>query len=221
MVKIIKLTEGNLEQIMEVEKQAFIPSIQTNEKIINRRLQRDHIYLGATIKDNLVGTLAIRFAQFIPDFNDFCERYPTFDEYAELPNEVNANAGFIYSIGIVPQYRNGINAKKLLQGAFDLVIQKKLGSLVGDGRVPSYNGSNNLPYEKHNKNENIHKMIDNYFVTKIFPPMDVLMNDPVTGFYLRNFPKTKILGITDPNFWKGDEPCGGHMIILYQDLRNK
>ena len=49
------------------------------------------------------------FAYFIPNFQDFIEKYPTFDEYAELPNDENANAVFVYNLGIIPQHRNASN----------------------------------------------------------------------------------------------------------------
>lgn len=206
-------------KILDLEKTAFIPSIQTTEKIIRERLNKNHIYLGIEIEEKLVGTLALRFAHFVPEFMDFCKRNPTFYDYAERENEKNANSVFVYSIGINPKYRNGINAKKLLLGAFNIAKQRKLDFLVGDARIPTYNGSDkNLRYEQFDKNGNLHLAVDEYFKTGVLPSRELIEQDPVAGFYLKLFPQGKILGITNENFWKGDKPCGGHMIIEFLRL---
>ncbi len=218
MAKIIQLSQRDLERIMDVEERAFISSIQTSEENILVRLNKNHIYLGAEIDDRLVGTLAFRYAQFIPDFLDFCKRNPLFDEYAEKQNDKDVNAVFVYTIGIVPNHRNGINAKNLLFEAVEFGKKNGMEYLIGDARVPSYNGSNNLPYEKFDKNQELHEAIDNYFKTGKIPE-ELIRKDPVSGFYLKVLPELKVLGITDENFWKEDEPCGGHMVIGYKRLK--
>lgn len=214
MVK--KLCESDMERILDVERRAFIPSIQTTEEVIKRRLSRGHIYLGVESENELVGTLAFRYAHFIPDFEDFIRKYPTFDDYAEKPNDSGANAVFVYSIGVVPNHRNAANARKLLDGALEETIKANMDFLVGDVRVPSYNGSHTNPdYEEFDENEELHSAIDNYFKTGVLPPKKLTMQDPVAGFFLKVLLELKVLGITDKNFWKGDEPCGGHMVIVY------
>ncbi len=216
----IRLAISDLERIMQVEKTAFIPSIQTTEETIRRRLGKGHIYLGTEVKGELVGTLALRFAYFIPKFEDFCDRNLTFEEYAEKTTEEKANAVFIYSIGVVPEHRNAINAKKLLKGAFETANLSKMEFLVGDARVPSYNGSNqNLQYEQFEKNKELNKAIQDYFKTKVLPSRDLIKQDPIAGFYIRVFPEGEVLGITDERFWEGDYPCGGHMAIEYLHLK--
>lgn len=220
MTKIVRLENSDIESILEVERKAFIPSIKTTEENIRNRLNKEHIYLGVNAENKLIGTLALRFAHFVPNFSDFCRRNHSFFEYAEGDNEKDANAVFVYSIGVIPQYRNGTNAKKLLQSAFDAAKQNSMDFIVGDARVPSYNGSNkNLQYEQFEKNDDLHKSIDEYFITGILPPRELIEQDPVAGFYLKVSPESKILGITDEKFWKGDDPCGGHMIIEYLKLR--
>jgi len=216
---IRQLYESDMERILDIERKAFIPSIQTAEETIRRRLSKGHTYLGIDVMGELVGTLALRFACFVPDFTDFCRRNPAFCEYAESDNEKEPNAVFVYSLGIIPQYRNGTNAKKLIRSAFDIAKQKGVDFLVGDARIPSYNGSNNLPYEHFERNDTLRRAVDEYFRTGILPPRELIEQDPVAGFYLRIFPEGEILGITDERFWEGDEPCGGHMVIEYLELR--
>ena len=217
---VIKLGTSDLDRLMDVERRAFIPSIQTTEEIIRKRLSQEHVYLGVEVESELVGTLALRFAKFTPDFLDFTRRNPTFDEYAERRNEGDANAVFVYSIGTIPAHRNGANAKNLLQGAFNIAKQKGMEFLVGDARVPSYNGSRENPqYEQFDTNEELHKAVDEYFKTGTLPSRSLIEKDPVAGFYLRVFSEGKVLGITDEQFWRGDKPCGGHMIIEYLKLK--
>lgn len=217
---IKRLHRIDMERILDVEGRAFIPSIRTTEEVIRRRLSKGHVYLGIEVGNELVGTLALRFAHFVPNFADFCRRNPTFSDYAENDNEQDADAVFVYSIGTIPQHRNGTNAKSLLQGAFNVAKERGMKFLVGDARVPSYNGSYQNPqYEQFDKNEELHKAIDKYFRTRILPVRELIEKDSVAGFYLRVFPEGKVLGITDSKFWKGDEPCGGHMIIEYLRLK--
>lgn len=146
-------------------------------------------------------------------------RNPTFFEFAESPNEDNANAVFAYSLGIVPEHRNAINATRLIHEAMNTGRKRDMEFLVGDARTPSYNGSNqDLQYEHFDKNEKLHRAIDDYFKTGILPSRELIEQDPVMGFYLKIFPEGKVLGITDEKFWQGDEPCGGHMVIEYLKL---
>lgn len=217
--KARQLGLADLEEIVDVESKAFIPSIQTTQDIIRTRLQKNHIYLGIQDNKRLVGTLAFRYAQFSPDFINFSQRYPNFNDYVENPNEKDANAAFIYSLGIVPGYRNAVNAKYLIQGAIDIAKESGIDYLVGDARIPSYNGSHKNPkYERFKFNPKLHKAVDTHLKGGALPSQELLEQDPVTGFYLKAFPKSKVLGITDENFWKGDNSCRGHMVIMYLPL---
>ena len=217
--KVIRLGIKDLQNILYVEQRAFFPPIKTQRKNIVKRLKEGHIYLGAKVDGKLIGTLACRFARFLPDFSNFEQRYPTFNEYAEPPNEPDSNAVFIYSIGVLPEYRDGINAKNLLIKAHELSSDRGMEFLVGDARVPSYNGSSNLPFEQFDKNDKLHAAIDEFFRTQTLPARKLIEQDPVAGFYLRVFPEGRVLGITNSNFWKSDEPCGGHMVIEYSHVR--
>ena len=137
---------------MGVEEEAFMPSIRTTRKKINKRIRKNHEYIIGKSS----GSLAMRYEKFKPDMIDFFQRFPTFDKYAELPNNKKANAGFIYSVGVPPKSRNFICAKELIQKAINDAKQKGMDYIVGDARIPSYNGSDNLPYEKFDFNPELH-----------------------------------------------------------------
>ena len=207
-----------LENLMCVEKTAFMPSIRTTRRKINNRLEKEHEYITDFQDTIITGSLAMRFEKFNPEMYDFSQKFPTFDDYAELPNNEEANAGFIYSLGVNPRFRDSICAKRLIQKAMKSAKNRGMKYIVGDARIPSYNGGENLPYEKFDFNLELHNAIDNYHETGELPPRKLLEKDPVTGFYLKAFSEMKILGITNKDFWKGDEPCGGQMCIIYKEL---
>lgn len=213
------LDPRNMDEIKGIERSAFIPAIQTTEIAIRRRLNMGHVYLGINEGADLVGTLAFGFSHFFPNFRNFCKKNPSFEAYAERINDPYANAIFVYSLGIIPRHRNGVGARKLIKRVLEIATNSGMEFLVGDARIPSYNGSDNLPYEQFKKNDELHKAVDEYFRTGILPPRELIEQDPVAGFYLRIFPEGKVLGITDSKFWQGDEPCGGHMVIEYLKLK--
>jgi len=216
---ITHLSESDIQQIIFVEKAAFINSIQADESTIRGRLRKGHTYLGIELDKILIGTLAFRYAYFQADFEDFSRRYPDFEHFAEMENDKDANAIFVYSIGVIKEYRNAANARRLLIETLDEAASGNIQFLVGDARIPSYNGSENYPScELFRRNNHVRKSIDNYFSTGILPSRSIIEEDPVAGFYLNVFPGGEILGITKSDFWKGDEPCGGHMIIEYLRL---
>ncbi|MCH7568642.1 MAG: GNAT family N-acetyltransferase [Nanoarchaeota archaeon] len=220
MAEVRKLDLSDLEGIINVEKRAFISQIQASRKKIAERINKGHIYLGAFSEESLVGTLALRFARFLPNFKDFINRNSSFHDYAESDNEDKANAVFVYSLGVIPEHRNASHAVKLIRNAVDIGREEGMEFLVGDARVPSYNGSHNqIQYEEFDRNEKLHNAIDKYIRSGILPSRELIEQDSVAGFYLRVFPTIEVLGITDEKFWEGDEPCGGHMLIEYSKLK--
>jgi len=213
---IQKIPDTNIAAIMEVEKAAFIPPIRTTEATIKQRLGLGHTYLAAFDFDGTkpIGTIAFRNARFSPQ--DY-EQFPrTFAKYAEDPNDDRGNAVFVYSLGVIPGYRNGLAAKKLIKAALAEAKHRGLHYAVGDARCPSFNGSKEWPEERFEKNEAIHRAITAHLDGGPFPQNETLYKDPVLGFYLKTF-GFKPLWII-PDFWMGDEPCGNFMVIIYSEL---
>ena len=211
---IRKVSETDIAAIVEVEEAAFIPPIRTTEDAIKRRLRLKHTYLAAFVDKRPIGTIAFRNARFSPKNY---EHFPkTFAEYAEEPNESEANAAFVYSLGVIPAYRNGIVAKKLIKAVLAEAKRQGLHYAVGDARCPSFNGSTQWEEERFEKNKEVHHAIRRHLDGGPFPQNEALFKDPVLGFYLRTF-GFKPLWII-PGFWEGDEPCGNFMVIIYNEL---
>lgn len=211
---IRKVSENDISTIMEVEETSFISPIRTTEFNIRRRIGLGHTYLVVFDGTKPVGTIAFRNARFSPQ--NYTQFPKTFAKYAEEPNELKANSAFVYTLGVIPAYRSGFAAKMLIQAAIAEAKNLGLQYGVGDARCPSFNGSAQWPEERFEKNEKVHLAVKEHLNGGPFPKYEVLLQDPVLGFYLKTF-GFKTLWIV-PNFWVGDEPCGNFMVIIYKEL---
>ena len=210
-----QLKREDIKGIMRVEENSFIPPIRTTKENILRRLGLGHVYLGVTNNaGEIVGTLAMRYAKFSP--RDGYDKFPkTFKEYAEHSNEKDANAAFVYSIGVLPECRRGFYAKKLLQSAKIWAKKNGMNYMVGDSRCPSYAGSNNFPQEHFDFKPVVRDAID-ISSFRGAESTDNLKKDPILGFYIKTMGAKTLWAI--PNFFPQDIPCGGFMVIQYIEL---
>ena len=211
---IEQVFERDIAKIMEVEEAAFISPIRTTETNIKRRLGLNHVYFAAFDGTRPIGTIAFRNAHFSP--HNYASFPKTFAEYAEEQNDARANAVFVYSLGVVPAHRSGFAAKKLIQAALAEAKRRGLRYCVGDSRCPSFNGSTDWPEERFKQNKELHQLIEQHLNGGSFPKNEVLLQDPVLGFYMKVM-GFKALWIV-PGFWMGDKPCGNFMVIIYAEL---
>ena len=215
MVKIVQLNICNLEKIIEVESGAFIPPLQASRQKIIKRLSLNHFYFGAEIDSNLVGTLAFRYSTFsLINRADFPR---TFEEFVNHPNTERSNAILVYSLGILPEYRGKNSALKLLNEAFEFAKRSGIEYVFGDGRCPSYNGSNDFPQERIEKSQEFKESIDECIAHGFNPSVKELLKDSTLAFYIK-FVGLKPLKLI-PNFIPEDKPAGGHRVILYKKSR--
>jgi GNAT superfamily N-acetyltransferase len=211
MIKIEELSIDDLEKIMEVEERAFIPPLQASPETIAKRLKMDHTYLGLYLDNRLIGTLAFRESVFSPD--DFQKFPETSEEFANNLNENNPNAIFVYSLGILPEYR-GKATIELVNAAINMARERGLDYVVGEGRFPSYNGSNQ---EKIKQKAELKRTIDDAIKNKSMPPEKELLKDSTLAFYHR-FGKVNFWKII-LNFTPEDKSSGGHRLIIYKKLK--
>lgn len=212
--KTKRLGISDLDEIVEVERLAFIPLLQASKEKIKLRLQRDHIYLGLKNQGNLIGTLAYRYAHFSPqDKKSFPK---TFNEFSNNPNEDNTNTIFGYSLGVIPEYRSRESTLELVNTALKLAQERGMSYAVADGRCPSYNGSLQFEQEKILQNKIFKEAIDKWIKQQERPPLETLLKDPVLAFF-HLFAKAGLLWLI-PNFIPEDKPAGGHRVILYRKL---
>lgn len=207
------LNESDLGAIIEVEKKAFVPELQASEEIIRKRLQMNHIYVGAIKNKKVVGTLGFRYAFFNQNDKD---NFPsTCRDFANKPYESGANAMFVYTLGIIPTDRKLNLVLGLIQYSFDVARSQGAELMAAEGRIPSYNGSlkENIKYKAEVK-----LVVDDALKSKVdFPALDKLLKDPLLGFY-RRYVKVDFLWLI-PNFTPEDTASGGHRVIFYKELK--
>jgi len=201
---IIRLND--LERIVEVERAAFIPPLQASPEKITKRLSLGHVYLGLETDNKLVGTLAFKFSDF--------EIPRTFYEFSDGPSK--GNAVFIYSLGILPEYR-GRNTLELIDSALKFSGMSGMQYSVADGRMPSYNGSLEFHQERILQDPEFKKIIDGHITRGTTPSIEETKLDPNLAFLVR-FVHGKPLKLI-PNFMPEDKPSGGHRIILCKELK--
>lgn len=214
MTRIIKLRKSDLDKIIIVETEAFIPPLQAPKETIYKRLDLEHIYLGAEEDGKLVGTLAFRYSTFPKEFKDFPK---TFEDFSNNPNDSKANAMFGYSFGVIPEYRGRENTFMLLNSALELAKKQGMSYAVADGRCPSYNGSIKFKQERISQNPEFRDILDRHIANRTIPSQEDLMKDPVLAFYIK-LAKAKPLGLAS-RFIPEDEPAGGNRVILYRELK--
>ncbi|MFZ5955676.1 MAG: GNAT family N-acetyltransferase [Nanoarchaeota archaeon] len=215
MINIVKLGKGDLEKIFNVERKAFIPLIQASKEKICKRFNCGHVYLGANIDNLIVGTLAFRYGTFSPD--DYSNFPNTFDKFANQLNSKNSNSIFVYSLGIIPDYRGGKLTKELINCVENYAKKENLNYIVGDGRCPSYNGSTIFEQENIRQNLEFKRTIDDYMAGGRIPVTKDLLKDSTLAFY------HKLIGLDFlwimQNFIPEDKPAGGYRVILYKQLK--
>ena len=213
MANIIRLGKTDLNGILIVEKDSFIPPLQAKGEKILKRLETNHTYLGTFIHDKLIGTLAFRYDHFPKDFSQIPT---TFEDFSNRPNVINADSMFIYSFGILPSHRSLKNALDLIRAGFEIGRREGARYVIGDGRCPSYNGSLQFEQEKIIQNSRFKESLDKHIQKETIPSEKELSLDPVLAFYLK-FIKLRPLLIS-PNFIPEDLPAGGKRVILYKQI---
>ena len=206
------LDESDLEAIVEVEKKAFISELQEEEEIIKIRLRMNHTYVGAFEDEKLVGTLGFRYALFNPNEK---EKFPkTCEKFANKPNENGANTIFVYTLGVIPEYRRLNLVLGLIQNSFDTARSQRAEFMVAEGRIPSYNGS---LHEKIKCKRDVKSAVDEALESKMdLPVLNKLLKDPLLGFYHR-YVKVKFLWLI-PHFTPEDIASGGYRIIFFKKI---
>ncbi len=221
MVVVRELSAKNIDAILCVESTAFIPPLQSNRDTILKRLGEGHTYLGAfgeKGEDEMVGIASFRSGFFSTDFRDFLNTYHNFKKWADDWSIENGNALLIYNLGIIPSQHNVIFASALINKISGLGRLKGKAFIAGEGRIPSYNGSNYSGYELIKQNPELKEALDDYLEHGGNLSKSKVVQDRILDFYLRVFPNVNILGATGPNFIAEDVPSGGHRIMLFERL---
>lgn len=207
------LSFDDLPQILALERAAFIPPLQADDRRIRRRFELRHRMIGAFSGERLVGMIACCNGRFDP--NDRSAFPSTFDEFSSQPPMRDANAVFIYNLEVAPAHRGATVPRTLIARVLDDAVQRGLNYAVADGRMPSYAGSDTDPQEQIRRNETFRDAVDRYLAGGPALTEGQYREDPILALYHR---------ITGCRFgwiatdFVDDPPSGNMRVVLYGPL---
>jgi hypothetical protein len=211
--EIAKLSLADIEAISSYEQTAWPQAIQASYQTLKSRLELNHFMLGIWRDDQLVGLASWRRAWFDPTSK---LAFPTtFNEFSNTANATPYNAAFAYNLSIRPDMRGTEMTRALVQAVIEHAKLDNCQYLVGDGRCPSYNGSDSST-EHITQSSKFKIAIDHQLQSDERPTLEEYLADPILCFYHRMLNCTFLW--TMQNFIPSDISSGGHRVIFYKSL---
>ena len=204
----------DIPEILELENICWLPEIRASEATLRARFEMGHISMGMFVNDKLVGLSSFSYTRFSPD--DPGGLPATFQEFSTRPKHKNHNTAFVYNLNIHPDHRGDTLTRELIWAGIDRLREDNCIYMLGVGRCPSYNGSQDAGIEGIQASPEFRKTIDNATHTGRLPATRELIVDPVLRFYRRTL-GCKFLRVV-PEFLPGDTPSGNFGVIFYKTL---
>lgn len=203
-------TPGDTALLAALEQTAWGPELAAPASLIERRVALGH----RTILARSSGR-AVAAASYVPTCEDpeDAARFPrTFGAFSSLPASAPVCALYVYSLGVDPRWRGGDAVRRVIDAV--LADGRRLGArwLVGDGRCPSYHGSEAHGPDKVRASAGFRAAIDDWHRTGRKPADDLLTLDPVLRFYKRVL-DCRFLALA-PDFLPADHASGGFRVIF-------
>lgn len=208
------LDRGDADQILVMERRAFVPPMQIGEAALWHRFDLGHTMIGLREHGQLVAMISFSLARFSPD--DFAAFPKSFQAFSTLPVPINPNAMFIYNLEVATHGRGRGIVYLLFREAFALGKQLGCTYAVGDGRISAYRGSSRHQQEKVDPKPELKRAIDRYLSGGPFPSKQEFLLDPTLALYHR-LTDCQFLWII-PNFASEDTAAGGIRVIVYGEL---
>lgn len=210
---ITQIGINDLGIVSRYEQTAWPASIQASRQTFLNRFEYGHFMLGIWRQEQLVGLASWRRGWFDPT-NKLA--FPqTFDEFSNAPNTAPYNAAFAYNLSIRPDHRGREMTRALILAVMDYAREDDCQYVVGDGRCPSYNGSNS-PSEKIKPSAEFKLAITRQLQSGHQPSLNDYLADPILRFYYRMLDCQFLWPIQ--NFIPADIASGGYRVIFYKKL---
>lgn len=204
---IVPLGAGDIDRIMALEARAFPPAMQASRQTVLHRFSLGHLMLGAGEGPRLIGTVAFSPIRFSPEK---AHEYPsTFKAHSTQPVPPEPDTVCIYSLGIEPALRQVSVVRDLVRSALDCGRRMGLRQAVGDGQLPSFNGS-----EQVRARPEVRAAVERFVATGRMPSDQELLADPALAMYQR-LTGCRFLRML-PDFIPEDEASGGWRVLLYK-----
>ena len=207
MVRYLNLDD--IDEIVKVENETWIPPMQAPRERIENRIKNGHRYLGYEIDGDMAGIVAWSY-QYIKSLNELPKDFSLFSSGESILEK--SNVAFIYNVGVAKKFRGQGVGTKVVREALNKIKEDGVTQVYLDGRCPSYNGSTEYEQEHIEQQTEFKKRIDKCIRENKTPTIDDIEYDPVLRFYKKlGFKPVHLIS----NFIPQDSPSGGNRIIMY------
>lgn len=214
LYNISLLTIDQIDALYTFECETWPAGARASKEILAQRIALNHWMIAAWDKERIIGILCWRRGSFNP--NDMSAFPNNFNDFANVGNDAQYNAAYVYNLSVHPDFRGLPVARHLMRTAFTQYYDPHLAYLVGDGRCPSYNGSSN-EIEHIRQNSDFKLAIDRHVQEKCPIDLKDYLRDPILRFYYRALDGHFIWTIKD--FLPTDHASGGHRVIFFKPLK--
>jgi hypothetical protein len=208
------LVPGEEALLAELEQAAWPLSLQASAEVIHERVRLGHTFLVMPGEQGLIASACYVYTHENPlDASNFPK---TFAKYSSLPCSEPIVSLYVYNLCVHPAYRGQPVVRSLIDAVVGDACRVGANYLVGDGRCPSYNGTNGSAAEKVHCNPRFRQIIEQWHASGEKPPDAELIGDPLLRFYYR------VLGCRFlhlmPDFIPEDVASGGYRVIFTKIL---
>ena len=207
------LTLDDLQQMLALENACWPHQLRADQHRLQHRFSMQHAMQGIWHAGRLIGMAAWRKGWLELPSGEFFPQ--DFDAFSMQNNAEPYNAAFVYNLCIHPDARGKLETRCLIQSVIAQARQSGCAYLVGDGRCPSFNGSEveGIPARPQFRDA-LQRHMQSYGVA--FPPPEVCCLDPLLNFY-HSVLKCEFFRVM-PDFMASDSSSGGYRIIFYAVL---
>lgn len=207
------LTLDDLDDIMKVENETWIPTMRASREKIEDRIKNGHRYFGYIINEDLAGMVAWSY-QRIRSLQEFPKDFSSFSSGKSILG--GSNAAFIYNVGVAKKFQGQGFGTKMVKAAIGYIKGEGINEVFLDGRCPSYNGSMQYKEEHVPQSPEFKKSIDLCVKENRVPRVDEIRHDPTLRFYNNNGFQPVLL--TSSGFITADQASGGYRVIMYTKM---
>ena len=212
---IVAMGANDIPAMGALERAAWTVPLQAAESTMAARAQLGHHFLGAWQKSELIALACFVITRLDPF--DAAAFPRTFAEFSTLPRSSPPLSGYVYNLCVHPLHRGEHVVRQIIETGIGILTTSGCRYLVGDGRCPSYAGTDGDERDPVKFNPAFRSIIDNWRLTGIKPPDDQIALDPVLRFYKRALGCDFVYLM--PDFLPADAASGGHRVIFVKTLK--